>query len=85
MSTCSQEAKATALTGEARQALRGDCLRTEHAAKNAQQERMKANKQAAGKKGTERQDFMSKCLSGAATATAPLRTDLLSHIPRICC
>jgi hypothetical protein len=28
------------------------------------------NKQAAGKNGAERQEFMSKCLSGAATATA---------------
>jgi hypothetical protein len=72
MSTCSQEAKAKALTGDARQTFMSECLKAEHAAKNAQQERMKdCNQQAAGKKGAERQDFMSKCLSGAATATAP--------------
>ncbi len=72
MSTCSEEAKAKALTGDARQAFMSDCLKADHAAKNTQQEKMKdCNKRAAGMKGTEHKDFMSKCLSGTATATAP--------------
>ena len=72
MSTCSQEAKAKGLTGDARQTFMSDCLKADHAAKNTQQEKMKeCNKQAAGMKGSERKDFMSKCLSGPATATAP--------------
>jgi hypothetical protein len=79
MKGCNQEAKADALTGDARKAFMSKCLKKDYVLKNApvaevakaapakQQDKMKnCNADAATKalKGEERKAFMKSCLKG---------------------
>lgn len=63
MSQCNKDAGDK--KGDERKAFMKDCLSAKPAAKNTQQDKMKAcNAEAAGKKGDERKKFMSECLKG---------------------
>ncbi|MEO8601751.1 MAG: PsiF family protein [bacterium] len=71
MQSCSVEANAKQLSGEARKQFMSQCLSKDSG--NSQQVRMRAcNAQAKAKalSGTARKDFMKSCLSNAALAPA---------------